>query len=111
MLYVDDDATVRTWYEDYQENGIEGLANFGHEVGTCRLTIEQQATLKAWIAVSQLAAHHPRRGRLDRAGMRHRLPDPLNADPSAASAGHGTPQAESHLPRAGYGETGRLIAR
>ena len=51
VLFVDDD-TVRTWYQDYQENGIEGLANFGHEGGVCRLTAEQQDTLKAWIAAT-----------------------------------------------------------
>ena len=51
VLFVDDD-TVRTWYQDYQENGIEGLANFGHEGGACRLTDEQQDTLKAWIAAT-----------------------------------------------------------
>jgi transposase len=51
VLFVDDD-TVRTWYQDYQENGIEGLANFGHEGGACRLTAEQQDTLKAWIAAT-----------------------------------------------------------
>ena len=33
-----------------QEDGIEGLASFGHESGTCRLAAEQQDKLKAWIA-------------------------------------------------------------
>jgi transposase len=51
VLFVDDD-TVRTWYQDYQENGIEGLANFGHEGGACRLTVEQQDKLKVWIAAT-----------------------------------------------------------
>jgi len=51
VLFVDDD-TVRTWYQDYQENGIEGLANFGHEGGACRLSAEQQDTLKSWIAAT-----------------------------------------------------------
>jgi hypothetical protein len=62
VLFVDDD-TVRTWYQDYQENGIEGLANFGRGGdwareggGACRLTAEQQDTLKAWIAAP--AAQH-----------------------------------------------------
>jgi Homeodomain-like domain-containing protein len=49
VLFIDDD-TVRTWYQDYQENGIEGLANFGHEGGACRVTTERQDKLKAWIA-------------------------------------------------------------
>jgi transposase len=51
VLFVDDD-TVRTWYREYQENGIEGLANFGHEGGACRLTAEQQDKLKVWIAAT-----------------------------------------------------------
>ena len=46
VLFVDDD-TVRTWYQDYGENGIEGLANFGHKGGVCRLTAEQQDKLRS----------------------------------------------------------------
>src|SRR5512141_342338 len=49
VLFIDDD-TVRTWYRHYQEDGIEGLASFGHEGGSCRLTAEQQDKLKAWIS-------------------------------------------------------------
>jgi transposase len=49
VLFLDDD-TIRTWYQMYLEDGIEGLAGFGHEGGICRLTIEQQDKLKAWIA-------------------------------------------------------------
>src|ERR1700722_2288766 len=44
--------TIRTWYQLYQEDGIEGLASFGHEGGTCRLTVEQRDQLKAWIAAT-----------------------------------------------------------
>lgn len=51
VLLVDDD-TVRTWYQQYREDGTEGLASFGHEGGTCRLTAEQQDKLKVWIAVA-----------------------------------------------------------
>jgi transposase len=51
MLLLDDD-TIRTWYELYQEDGVEGLASFGHEGGICRLSVEQQDKLKAWIAAS-----------------------------------------------------------
>ena len=51
VLFVDDD-TVRTWYQDYRDNGIEGLANFGHEGSACRLTAEQQDALKTWIAAT-----------------------------------------------------------
>jgi transposase len=49
VLLLDHD-TIRSWYRLYQEDGIEGLASFGHEGGTCRLTVEQQDKLKAWIA-------------------------------------------------------------
>src|SRR5580692_3519559 len=48
-LLLDND-TIRTWYQLYQEDGIEGLASFGHEGGTCRLAVELQDKLKAWIA-------------------------------------------------------------
>jgi len=51
VLFIDDD-TVRNWYRLYQEDGIEGLASFGHEGGSCRLTVAQQDTLKAWITAA-----------------------------------------------------------
>ena len=41
MLFLDKD-TVRTWYQLYQEDRIEGLASFGHEGGGCPLAVEQQ---------------------------------------------------------------------
>jgi transposase len=49
VLFLDDD-TVRTWYQLYQEDGIEGLAGFHQEGGSCRMTVEQQDKLKLWIA-------------------------------------------------------------
>lgn len=49
VLLLDDD-TIRTWYQLYLEDGIEGLASFNHEGGRCRLAVEQQDQLKAWIA-------------------------------------------------------------
>src|SRR5450755_3040065 len=49
VLLLDND-TIRTWYQLYQEDGIEGLASFGHEGGACRLTAQQQDKLKAWIS-------------------------------------------------------------
>ena len=49
VLFLDDD-TIRTWYQLFQEDGVEGLASFGHEGGVCRLTVEQQGKLKAWIS-------------------------------------------------------------
>ena len=49
VLFLDND-TIRTWRQLHQEDGIEGLAGFGHEGGVCRLTSEQQDKLKAWFA-------------------------------------------------------------
>jgi transposase len=51
VLFIDDD-TIRAWYQLFQEDGIEGLAGFGHEGGTCQLTTEQQDKLKAWITAT-----------------------------------------------------------
>ena len=51
VLFLDDD-TIRTWYQLYQEDGVDGLAGFGHEGGICRLTQEQQDRLKTWIAAT-----------------------------------------------------------
>jgi transposase len=48
VLFLDDD-TIRTWYHLYQEDGIEGLASFRHEGGSCRLTAQQQDRLRTWI--------------------------------------------------------------
>jgi transposase len=49
VLLLDDD-TVRTWYRLYEDEGIEGLASFGHDGSACRLSDAQQAKLKTWIA-------------------------------------------------------------
>ena len=48
VLLLDDD-TIRTWHRLYEEDGIEGLASFGHEGGACRLSEARQDKLKAWI--------------------------------------------------------------
>ena len=34
VLLLDDD-TIRTWYRLYEEDGIEGLTNFGYEGSAC----------------------------------------------------------------------------
>jgi transposase len=47
-----DDETIRTWYRLCEEDGIEGLTNFGYEGSTCQLSGEQQEKLKAWAAVA-----------------------------------------------------------
>ena len=49
VLLLDDD-TIRSWYRLYQEDGIEGLANFGYDGAACRLTEAQQERLKAWVS-------------------------------------------------------------
>src|ERR1700758_2633918 len=51
VLFLDDD-TIRTWHRLYQEEGIEGLAGFGHEGSACRLSDAQQDKLKAWITAT-----------------------------------------------------------
>ena len=95
VLFIDDD-TIRTWYQLYQEDGIEGLAGFGHEGGSCQLTVEQQDKLKTWIAATlprstrQVGAwiarecgveYHSRSGLialLHRLGMEHRKPKAIS---------------------------------
>jgi transposase len=51
VLFLDGD-TIREWHKLYLEDGIEGLATFNHEGGSCRLTAEQQDKLKAWIGTA-----------------------------------------------------------
>jgi transposase len=51
VLFLDDD-TIRTWHRLYQEDGIEGLASFGHEGSACRLGEAQQERLKAWVTAT-----------------------------------------------------------
>ena len=48
VLLLDDD-TIRTWYQLYEQEGIEGLVNFDYGGSACRLTDAQQDKLKAWI--------------------------------------------------------------
>ena len=47
-----DDATIRTWYRLYREDGIEGLVSFGYEGSACLLNAAQQGQLKAWIGAT-----------------------------------------------------------
>jgi transposase len=47
-LLLDDD-TIRTWYRVYEEDGIEGIIDFGYEGGASRLSLDQQEKLKQWI--------------------------------------------------------------
>ncbi len=105
VLFLDDD-TIRTWYQLYQEDGIDGLAGFGHDGGICRLTMEQQAQLKGWLAETlprttrQVGAWIEREcgidyqsrsgliGLLHRLGMEHRKPKAISRklDPAKQEA-------------------------
>ena len=105
VLFLDDD-TIRTWYQLYQQDGIEGLAGFGHEGGMCRLTPEQQDKLKAWISKTpprttrQIGAWIEREYGIDyqsrsgliallhRLGMEHRKPKAISRklDPAKQEA-------------------------
>jgi transposase len=49
VLLIDDD-TVRRWHRVYQEAGLVGLAQSGHEGSECRLDDAQRAELKAWVS-------------------------------------------------------------
>ena len=51
VLFVDDD-TIRSWFRLYEEDGIDGLAWFGHEGSACQLNGAQLEKLKAWIAAT-----------------------------------------------------------
>jgi len=114
VLLLDGD-TIRTWYQPYQEDGIEGLASFGHEGGTCRLTAEQQEKLKAWIAETLprstravgawIAAecgieYQTRSGLialLHRLGMEHRKPKAISRkSPTRISCGTSQSSGQQH---------------
>ena len=47
-MLIDDD-TVRTWHCLFQEDGMDGLAGFTYGGRASPLTLDQQATLKAWV--------------------------------------------------------------
>ena len=105
VLLIDDD-TIRTWHRLYQEDGIEGLAGFGHEGGACRLSADQRDQLKAWITQTLprttreigawIAREHgvEYQGRsglialLHRLGMEHRKPTTISRklDPAKQAA-------------------------
>jgi len=105
VLLLDDD-TIRTWRLLYEENGIEGLASFGHEGSACRLNDEQQVrlitwitetlprstrTIGAWIAAEFGIEYQSRSGLialLHRLGMEHRKPKAISRklDPQKQAA-------------------------
>ncbi len=47
-----DDDTIRQWHGLFAEDGIEGLTRFETGGSACRLSVEQQDKLKAWVAAS-----------------------------------------------------------
>src|ERR687898_425404 len=103
VLLIDDD-TIRTWHRLFEEDGVDGLAGFNYGGRACQLTLEQQATLKAWVGETL-----PRTTRsVDRAGVRDRLREPLRVDRAAASFGIGTPQAPGGVAQARPGQTKSL---
>ena len=105
VLLIDDD-TIRAWHRLYLEDGIEGLAGFGHEGGICRLNADQRDKLKAWVtrtlprSTRQVGAwiagacgfeYQSRSGLialLHRLGMEHRKPKAISRklDPAKQAA-------------------------
>ena len=59
VLLLDDD-TIRTWYRLYEEDGIEGLTNFGYEGSACQLRGEQQEKLKGRVTAALLRYDAPK---------------------------------------------------
>src|SRR4051794_40716188 len=51
VLLIDDD-TIRTWHRLFEADGVDGLAGFKYGGRACQLTLEQQVTLKAWVAAT-----------------------------------------------------------
>jgi hypothetical protein len=105
VLLLDDD-TVRTWHRLYEDEGIEGLANFGYEgsVPFDRTAAGQAEGLaRRDTAADDLPGWCP-----DRARMRYRLSEPVWADRAAASAGHGASQTASGVEEAGPQQGGSL---
>ena len=103
VLLIDDD-TIRTWHRLFEEDGVDGLAGFNYGGRACQLTLEQQATLKAWVGDTL-----PRTTRsVDRTRVRGCLREPFRADCAAASSGTGTPQAAGGVAQARPGQTASL---
>src|SRR4051794_9506799 len=106
VLLIDDD-TIRTWHDLFEKDGVDGLAGFNYGGRASPLSLDQQATLKAWVGETL-----PRTTRsVDRAGVRGRLREPLRADCAAASSGAGTSQAPSGVTQARPGQTAGLYRR
>ena len=48
VLLIDDD-TIRTWHDLFEKDGVDGLAGFNYGGRASPLSLDQQATLKAWV--------------------------------------------------------------
>ena len=46
VLLLDDD-TIRSWHAQFAKDGFDGL--FGYQGRDCRLSLDQQEKLKAWV--------------------------------------------------------------
>ena len=44
-----DDATIRTWHDLFETDGVDGLAGFNYGGRASLLSLEQQETLKEWV--------------------------------------------------------------
>jgi Homeodomain-like domain len=64
VLLLDDD-TIRLWYRLYEEDGIEGLTNFGYEGSACQLSGVHQDKAES-LGRRGLTAHNAPGRRLDR---------------------------------------------
>src|SRR3954463_16046386 len=106
VLLIDDD-TIRTWHWLFEADGVDGLAGFKYGGRACQLTLEQQATLKAWVGDTL-----PRTTRsVDRTRVRGCLREPFRADCAGASSGTGAPQARGDVAQARPGQTASLHRR
>src|SRR3954471_1433702 len=106
VLLIDDD-TIRTWHRLFEEDGVDGLAGFKYGGRACQLTLEQQATLKAWVGDT---LPRPTRS-VDRTRVRGCLREPFRADCAGASSGTGTSQARGDVAQARPGQTAGLHRR
>ncbi len=98
VLYLDDD-TIRTWHRLYREEGIEGLASFGHEGSACRLSDVQQDKLTAWITETLPRTTREVGGWIEtECGITYESRSGLIA--LLHRFGHGTSQAESSVVQA-----------
>src|SRR4051812_4001630 len=99
-----DDATIRTWHDLFETDGVDGLAGFNYGGRASLLSLEQQEKLKEWVGETL-----PRTTRrVDRIRVRGRLREPFRAGRAAAPSGTGTPQAAGGVAQARPGQTESL---